>query len=250
VVTAALANADTQRGDLGNPAPPVYIDTGRVSSREGFDTIPSQGRHDGCLNGTHQIAYPQPLAADIEHRVTNNLAGAVIGNLAAAIHLNHGNIAGHQQVLLLARLTLGKHRVVLYQPQLIGGITVALGSESLHGIKHRQIRLATQPSHPQCGQRGRYHSEHHLHVFTHLQIGKNGFKLADSRSGDSDSNGLETAIAAFAHQHLGLVKTGGVAVHDAVYMVAKFHAGVSHHLDGILAGELDFRRFGLAHCRL
>ena len=51
----------------------------------------------------------QAQAAQVEHQVAHQLAGTVVGHLAATIDLHHRDIARCQQVLGLAGLPLGEY---------------------------------------------------------------------------------------------------------------------------------------------
>ncbi len=53
-----------------------------------------------------QLAYADLVAFQIDHHVHHLLARPVVGHLAAAIALNHRDIAGHQHMLGFASLAL------------------------------------------------------------------------------------------------------------------------------------------------
>ncbi len=80
----------------------------------------------------------------VQQRVQHDLAGAVVGHLAAAVDVQHRDVAGHQHVFGLAGLAEGEHRVVLDQPQFVGGGLVARVGEGLHRAPHRLVGLAAQ----------------------------------------------------------------------------------------------------------
>src|SRR5690606_8879229 len=53
----------------------------------------------------------------------------------APLYLDHRYIPGGQYMLGLAGLSLGEHRGMLQQPDLIRGVGIALGSELPHGFQ-------------------------------------------------------------------------------------------------------------------
>ena len=64
--------------------------------------------------------------AQVDQRIGHELAGAVVGDLAAAIGAHHRDVAGRQHVLGLAGLAEGEDRIVLDQPQLVVAVVAAL----------------------------------------------------------------------------------------------------------------------------
>ena len=64
----------------------------------------------------HQLAHAQPQALEVDHHIHHQLAGAVIGDLAATVGFHQRNIGGAQQMLGLAGQAQGVHRRVLHQP--------------------------------------------------------------------------------------------------------------------------------------
>ncbi len=71
-----------------------------------LDTIFSQGIDDRLLQQRHQLPHAQLTALEVQQDVHHLLSRTVIGDLAAAIALDHRNIAGHQHVFRFAGLTL------------------------------------------------------------------------------------------------------------------------------------------------
>ena len=62
---------------------------------------------------------PMLQPAQVDQRIGHDLAGAVVGDLPAAVGADDRNVAGHQHVLGLAGLAQGEDRIVLEQPQLV-----------------------------------------------------------------------------------------------------------------------------------
>ena len=94
---------------------------------------------DGLLDAVDEVAHTDALAAQVDQRIGDDLAGAVIGHLAAAVDPDHRDVARRQQVLGLAGLPLGEHRRVLHQPKLVAGVSVAVVGEGLHCAPNRLI---------------------------------------------------------------------------------------------------------------
>ncbi len=130
MVTATTFHAQTQGRDLGA----LYVDPGRAQLAFTIDAIIAQYLQDTLLDAPHQLLHAHPFALKVDQHVGDDLAGAVIGNLAAAIGLNHRYRRGLQQMLGLARETLGIDRRMLQQPNFVARFGVALRSESLHRV--------------------------------------------------------------------------------------------------------------------
>ena len=56
-----------------------------------------------ALERRHEIAHAELRATQVDQRIDDELAGPVIGDLAAAIDLHDRNVAGREHVLALAR---------------------------------------------------------------------------------------------------------------------------------------------------
>ena len=92
----------------------------------------------------NQLAHADLAAFQIDHHVHHLLARPVVGHLAAAIALDHRDIAGHQQVLGFAGLALGEDRVMLHQPQLVRRSLGTTVGEVVHGLGYRRVGLQPQ----------------------------------------------------------------------------------------------------------
>ena len=121
MITTTFSNTQSEGGDLGL----ADVNAGRPGARLRFDTVMLEQRDDRLLDAADQALDADTEPQDVEQTVNHQLAGTVVGDLPAAIDLHHGYVAGRQQVLLAAVQTLGKNRLVLGEPQFIGGIGVA-----------------------------------------------------------------------------------------------------------------------------
>ena len=68
----------------------------------------------------------------------------MLGDLSAAIALNNGDLAGNQNMFGLSGLTLGEHRVMLYQPDFIQRGIVAGVGKFMHCLRDRFVRLQAE----------------------------------------------------------------------------------------------------------
>ena len=96
------------------------------------DAKARQGRDDPTFEAFDEGADIAAPAPQVEHRVNDALAGAVIGDLAASIDLHHGNITRRKQVFLRRVQTQGKDRRVFAVPDLVRRRVVPLIREFLH----------------------------------------------------------------------------------------------------------------------
>ena len=71
----------------------------------------TQGIDDRLLQQRHQLPHAQLTALEVQQDVHHLLSRTVIGDLAAAIALDHRNIAGHQHVFRFAGLTLAEYSI-------------------------------------------------------------------------------------------------------------------------------------------
>src|SRR5690606_23501520 len=156
VEAAAVAHPDAERGDLGA----IHVDARGALAALAADAPAGQGVDDRLLDPAHVLAHAEAQAAQVQERVGHQLAGAVVGDLAAAIHLEHRDVAGRQQVLQPTGLAEGEDGVVLDQPQLVGRGLVAGVGERLHGPPHRLVGDATEVAHAQGAGRVRRYSVH------------------------------------------------------------------------------------------
>src|SRR5690606_27515169 len=95
VEAAAVAHPDPERGDLGAA---IDVDAWRAVAAPGRDAPAGQGVDDRLLDAADVVAHAQLQPAQVDQRIGHQLAGAVVGHLAAAVHLQHRDVAGHQHV--------------------------------------------------------------------------------------------------------------------------------------------------------
>ena len=100
-----------------------------------FDAILGQGINDRLLQQRHQLAHTQLAAFKVQQNIHYLLSWTVIGHLAAAIALDHRNIAGHQHVFRFACLALSEDRVMFHQPDLVEGVFIAGVGEFMHRLR-------------------------------------------------------------------------------------------------------------------
>lgn len=96
--------------------------------------------HDGVLERRDQLAHAQAAALQIDERINHELTRSVIGDLPAAIDLDHRNVARREDVLALGVESQGKHGRMLEQPDLVGGGGGALVREALHRAPRGLVR--------------------------------------------------------------------------------------------------------------
>ncbi len=135
VVAAAVLDFQSECGDLRA----VDIHAGCfLAALSGHAVFCQQVDH--CLfHQPHQFAHVDLPAAHVEQQVGDDLAGAVIGDLAAAVDLDHWNIGTVQQVFRLAGKTLGVYGRMLHQPDFIACSAIPLGGEFFHRIPGRLV---------------------------------------------------------------------------------------------------------------
>ncbi|KAG0770863.1 hypothetical protein G6F22_017016 [Rhizopus arrhizus] len=113
---AAAAHAEAERGDLGA----ADVDARGTLAAFGTDVPLGQGIDEGLLDAADIVAHTNAQPRQAQQRIDHDLAGTVIGHLAAAVHVQHRDLARRQHMLVLASLAQGEHRIVLDHPQLVG----------------------------------------------------------------------------------------------------------------------------------
>src|SRR5205814_8787506 len=97
---AAAADAQAERHDLG--VADVHA-RGAVAARR-LDAPAGQRVDGGLFDAAHELAHADPQPPQVQQRIRDQLARAVVGDLPAAVHRNDGNPAWRQDVLPLAGL--------------------------------------------------------------------------------------------------------------------------------------------------
>ena len=131
----------------------IHAGTLRVGG--GGDAVGGQGGDNAVFEGGNDAAYGGFAPFEIDHGVDDELAGAVVGNLAATVDLHDGDAVPHQQVFGLARQALGEDGIVFHNPQFVFGVGRAAVVERLHGVENGQIVTAAEA-----------HGFHHSTTFT------------------------------------------------------------------------------------
>jgi hypothetical protein len=99
----------------------------------------------GLFHAPNERADTEGAPAQVEHQVRNELAGAVIRDLAAAVDAHYRDAVVHaRQVFRLARDAQRVHRRMLEQPDLVRCIGTAPGSERLHALPRRLVIEETE----------------------------------------------------------------------------------------------------------
>ena len=140
VVTASFSHPHTQGRDLA--AVQVYARHSPATLRvqfKGRETVDDRlfQQVDVPLYG-----YTQPL--QVNERVYNQLAGAMVSHLPAPVRPAHGDGARVQQVFGLARHAQGENRLMLQAPDLILGLRAAPAGEPDHGVMGALVMLQTE----------------------------------------------------------------------------------------------------------
>src|ERR1019366_3178623 len=124
--TAADANAKTRKLAFGD------VHAGSVAATLRRDSKRSCVVDDAFLKRAYQRAHAQARALQVNERIDDELSGPVIGDLATAIDLQHGNVAGREQVGAACVHAEREDRRVLEKPDLIRAFAVTLVGEFLH----------------------------------------------------------------------------------------------------------------------
>ena len=97
------------------------VDAGCPFLPEGGDAVLAQAIDQRILDAFDQGADAQSAGPQVQHQVGHDLAGAVIGDLTAALRGHHRDVARIQQVLGLAVHAQREHGRMLHQPDLVAG---------------------------------------------------------------------------------------------------------------------------------
>src|SRR6185369_4247418 len=142
VITRAAADAQADAGDLAT----IDVDTRRVLAALGADAEAGTVVDHGAFQHGDEVAHAEPRAADVDEWIDHELAGAVIGDLPAAIDLHDGNVAGREHVAGVAVQTLCEHRRMLEQPDLVRRVRIARVGDALHLAPGRDVLDLAEPA--------------------------------------------------------------------------------------------------------
>ena len=89
---------------------------------------------DRALDRDDQSAHAETEPRQVEQRIDDELAWAVIGHLTAAIDVHHRDVAGREQVLRSRVHPHCEHRRMLQEPELVGRRRIARVDVPLHRV--------------------------------------------------------------------------------------------------------------------
>ncbi len=128
VVAATVLDFQTEGGDLGV----ADVDARRAGAALGMDAMRRQKVDHPLLDGGDQFAHLDFQPGQVEQQVDHDLAGAVVGDLAATVDLDDGDADIFKDMFGLAGLAERVDRRVLDDPQFVGRFGRAAGREFLH----------------------------------------------------------------------------------------------------------------------
>ncbi len=132
VIGAAIAHFEAKRGDFRLDTAATHVDTWRVGPAVRRYPLRIKEFYHRRLDRTDHVPDAQAGAAEVDEQVGDHLPRPVIGDLPAAIDLDHGNAGVAPQMLAAPGEPERVHRRMLGQPDLVGGTRVARVGERLH----------------------------------------------------------------------------------------------------------------------
>jgi len=103
---------------------------------------------DGILERHDHLPNPERTALQVDERVHDELAGAVIGHLSTAVDLHHGNVPNGLKMLPIGVEAEREHRRMFQEPNFIASRRVAFVGKALHrppsGLVGHQPEVADQ----------------------------------------------------------------------------------------------------------
>src|SRR5690349_6752222 len=149
VVAGAASDAQPDARDLAA----ADVHAGRILAALGLDAERGAIRDHGALEGGHEVTHAEAGAADVDEWIDDELAGAMVGHLPAAIDLHHRDVAGREHVARVAVQPLREHRRMLEQPDLVRRVRVARVGDALHFAPGGDVVNSPKPANEWC--RGR-----------------------------------------------------------------------------------------------
>lgn len=144
VKARAAPNPETHAGNL----PASDVDARRVGARQRIDVAFSQQIDNALLERRHELAHADAGALEVDQRVDHEDAGAMVGDLAAAIDLYDRDIAGRKHVFLARVQAQGKYGRVLAEPGRIGRCCVTPLGKCLHLPPQGYVVLPAEEARP------------------------------------------------------------------------------------------------------
>ena len=92
-------------------------------------------------------------------------------------------------------------------------------------------------------------SEHHVHATARFQIFEQGLELRFSRGNNLELHRGKSTFATVRHRNIGFADPGSVLLHNFHDKLGEIRSGIADHLDDVVTGKLDLRRFWLTHAR-
>src|SRR5690554_4975078 len=92
-------------------------------------------------------------------------------------------------------------------------------------------------------------SEHHVHATARFQIFEQGLELRFSRGDNLELHRGKSTFATVRHRNIGFADTRSVLLHNFHDKLGEIRSGIADHLDDVVTGKLDLRRFWLTHAR-
>ena len=140
MIAATAPDAQAERGDLGDAAVlAVDIDAGCPVETPGGDALSGKQVDDCLFDARDEVLDLEAAPGEIDQQIENDLAGAVVGDLSAAINPDERNRGRTQEVLGFAGLAERIDRWVLATPDFIGGGWGPCGGEIDHRLPGRLI---------------------------------------------------------------------------------------------------------------
>src|SRR5258708_4988832 len=120
----------------------THVDAGGAFHAVAGDAEMLQRADDRIFDAEHVFLDEVAQALQIQQRIGDHLARAVVGDLPAAVGCDHGNVARVQQVVTFPGKALREMRGVLADPELVARAGIAAARECLHGL-HRGFVVGT-----------------------------------------------------------------------------------------------------------
>ncbi len=144
VVGAAVAHAQAQRRDFRFTAGGHHVNARRRGLAVRANAHCIEPSYHARLDLPDHRANAEASSLEVEQQIRDELSGAVVGDLAAAVDLDRGNPVVTQQVLAPARKSQRVDRGMLGEPDFVARIGAARGGERLHRAPGRLVLGAAE----------------------------------------------------------------------------------------------------------
>src|SRR5262249_39305345 len=129
---AAILYAQPERCDLRFARRELHVNAGRRRLAVGANPHRGKPFYYRGLDRPNHGADSKAAPPEVDHQVSDELPGSVIGDLPTAVDREHWNAVVAQQVLAPAREAERVDRRMLREPDLVAGRFAAGGGERLH----------------------------------------------------------------------------------------------------------------------